>query len=117
MLSASESTLNLGFSGSEDVLLSDEEYNSDNPLNEGVCCVVSCIPLIGVYTGTPEEDELVDLAADLDELVLLVGVVVLCVLAILVFLFVVILLLDVDLLLNVVVLLDVGFLLALVAMP
>ena len=70
-----------------------------------------CIFLMGVYVGTPEDDELVDLAADLDELVLLVGVVVLGVLAILVFVFVVILLLDV------VVLLDAVFVLDLVAMP
>ena len=76
---------------------------------------------LGVYTGTPEKYELVDLAAELDELVLLLDaasislkpllpvVVILGVLAVLVFVFLVVLLLDV------VVLLDVGFLLALVA--
>ena len=113
MLYACGSTLNLGFSGPEESLLLNEEDNSNDPLNAGVCCVGSCISLIGVCTGTPEEDELVDLAAELDELVLLVYA--------LVFVFVVVLLLDVvldvDLLLDVVVLLDVVFLFALVAMP
>ena len=85
--------------------------------------MVSCIPLIGVCTGTPEEDELVDLAAELDELLLLLDaasislkpllpvVVVLGVLAVRVFVCVVVLLLDLVGLLNVV------FLFALVAIP
>ena len=108
------STLNLGFSGSADALLSDEEDNSNNPLNVGVCCVDICIFLIGVYVGTPEEDVLVDLAADLDELVLLVDaasislkpllpvVVILDVLAVLVFVVVVVLLPDVVFVLDLV---------------
>ena len=111
-------TLNLGFSGSEESLLLDEEDDSNNPLNARVCCVSSCISLIDGCVGTPEEDELVHLAADLDELVLLIDaasislkpllpvVVILGVLAVLVFVFVVVLLLDV------VGLLEVGLLLA-----
>ena len=110
------STLNLDFSGSEDSLLFDEEDDSSNPLNAGVCCVAIGVYLVGVYTGTPEEDELVDLAAELDELVLLACVVVvLGVLALFVFVLLLCAVLGVDLLLDVVVLRDVVFLLALVA--
>ena len=116
-------TLNLGFSDSEESLLLDEEDNSSHPFDARVCCVSSCISLIEGCVGTPGEDELVDLAADPDELVLLVDaasislkpllpvVVILGVLAVLVFVFVVVLLLDI------VCLLDVGFLFALVAVP